>query len=162
MNNKVVKIAIVLLLAGLLLVLVLVFFKAAQKNMSKESLPSDAGEYVNVNLNEHAPKKILENNQLTGSIVQIFDPVSQENGERFVTIQADVIDSDKLKEIDFSKESNTLPMTRKEYKLRINNQTKFNQGAIKDLTTGKLIYVIVPNNIYSGNIFTATEISVLN
>ena len=104
----------------------------------------------------------MQVSQLTGTVVGIFDPVKATDGARFLTVQADVIDSEKLKEVDFSKNNNQLPMVPKEYEVRADNNTRLDKGTLKNLKPGSLIYVETAENIYSGDKLSALSISVIS
>ncbi len=172
MKNKVLKIVIITIILSLLGSLIFLFFqkrilnKTYNQGESQNSISPKAeerqGEYVHVDPNEHVPNKILETREITGIVIEIFDPVNAVDGERILTVQADVIDIDKIKEIDFSKETADLPMTKKEYKLKADDKTKFIKGGLKGLRPGDFAYIKTSDSIYSGNKLSAEEITILN
>lgn len=165
MNNKKWEIAIVAVLLILLGGSVVLFFQKKdlkKTDKSENSIPAAQEEYVYVDPNVHAQSQILEINQLTGTIVEIFDPAGAVNGERRIAVQADVIDSEKVKNVDFTKESNDLPMIRKEIQLKVDDQTKFVKGSLKGLQPGDFVYIQASDSIYSGNKLSAQEVTVLN
>lgn len=119
-------------------------------------------DYVYVDPNENATSKILEIKEITGTVSEIFDPIDPADDERIVTVQADVIDDEKMKDVDFSKERNDLPMIKKEFKLNLNNQTKFIKGSLKELQPGNFVYIKTSDKIYSEGSLSAEEVTVLN
>lgn len=174
MRNKIIPLAIFIVLAILVASLVYLFFynrllkstvnNLENKNKAAASLKvQPLKDYASVDPNTYAKNQVGEIKNFTGNITEIADPAGAVNNMRILTVEADVIDQDKLQSVDFSKNSGDLPMVKKEFKVIANNGTQFGKGNLKDLKPGNLVEIELSGSIYdTGKQLTAVKMNVIN
>jgi len=131
--------------------------QTAQNDNGQNSVQYKHGESPS----ERVEKSIKSEKELYGKVVGIFDP--SVGDVRFLTVKADIIDIKKLKGKDLSKGQVELPMIQgKEYKVAVDNNTKFEQGTKEDLKVLDFIQATSVEGIHNVEEFTASYVNVIS
>lgn len=129
--------------------------KTGQPGLSanSESTPSP-DQYILVNPNKHARSKIRDNKELAGTVNEMFDP-SGDDTTRLITLDSEIIDTEKIDSIDFSRKTNDLPMKKQTFQVIITSTTKIEGGTIQELSPGEVIHVTSKERIYDKEVIVA-------
>lgn len=105
-------------------------------------------------------KSIKNDNEFVGVISTIYDPKGKD--VRFLKIEADVFNLDELKNVDFSRRSPNLPMTKEVFKIAVDDSTKLKNVESKEkINSGDMVRVKSGMSIYELKEFTALEVEVV-
>ncbi|MEA1926460.1 MAG: hypothetical protein U9M90_04480 [Patescibacteria group bacterium] len=123
-----------------------------QNNQSERQNKNDAtSEFIN---------GVTESKEFIGVIDTVYVPKGKD--VCFFKIEADIINVDGLKDVDFARKSMELPMIKQVYRVAVDDNTKLkNVDKKEDIESGNMVRVVSGSSIYDIKKFTALEVEVI-
>lgn len=105
-------------------------------------------------------KSVKDSRDFIGVIRTTSDPKGKD--VRFFTVEADIINLQELENVDFTRKSPELPMTKQTFKVAVDQSTAIKNADNKeDIESGDMIRVQAGSSIHESTEFTAVEIQVV-
>ncbi len=140
--------------------------KTKQQDLLKQRYfkqQEQSGQNERQNENDAASKFIngvKESKEFIGVIDTIYVPKEQD--VCFFKVEADVINIDELKDMDFTRKSMELPMTKQIYRVAVDDNTELkNVDKRSDIKSGDMVRIVSGSSIYDAKEFTALEVEVV-
>jgi len=139
--------------------------KAKDSNMKNRQNPQSQYQDQNSNQDvdaarEQMIKDVKNSKDFVGVIRTTSDPKGKD--VRFFQVEADVLNVEELKNVDFARKSPDLPMTKQNFKVAVDESTKIVNAENKEaIESGDMVKVTSGSSIYETTEFTATEVELV-
>lgn len=161
------KILLILVVVAAFVAVVLWFTmeKAPRQGQPNGQAPQGQDQGQRQDANDNARETFIEglkkSKEMHGVVGTIQIP--KEGNVRFLQIEADVINTDELKNVDLLKQgNNNIPMKKQTYMVAVDSSTKLeNVDKKEDIKSGDLVRVLSAMSVFDVQNFTAVEIEVL-
>lgn len=110
---------------------------------------------------DSAIEAVVENTKQKDEIIGVISSVATPNNReiKYLEINADMVDLDGIKDVDFTKKSVSLPMVRETFKVVVDGKTKLVKFDGKDsIEPGMMVRAVSGASIYEVKEFVATEV----
>lgn len=133
--------------------------KDSKQTQKQESQQTVAPKNISESRGQEMARKLAEQKSFTGFVKAMQRPADPTIA--FYEIDASLIDKDKVKDLDYSTESVTMPSIKKTFKIAVNKNTKLNVPGLNSIRLGDLVSVTVSENVYSSDHFDALALDVM-
>lgn len=133
--------------------------KDSKKNQKQASQQAVFPKTIAESREQEMTKKLAEQKNFTGFIKAMQRPADKTVA--FFEIESSLIDKDKMKGLDYSAGTVTMPTIKKTFKVAVNNHTKLNVPSLDNVRLGDLVSVTVDKDVYSSDHFDALALDVM-
>jgi hypothetical protein len=134
--------------------------KDSKQTPKQESQQTAVPKNISESRGQEMSRKLAEQKNFTGFVKAMQRPADPTIA--FYEIDANLIDRDKVKDLDYSTGTVTMPSIKKTFKISVNKNTKLNVPGLNNIRLGDLVSVTVSEDVYSNDHFDALALDVMS